>query len=120
MDISKAFDRVWHPGLLAKLHALGFSGKLLDWLADYLKDRSLKVILNGKSSSIKLINAGVPQGSILGPLLFIIFIDDITMGLSSTSILYADDVTLMTFIKSKEDRIPAATSLNQDLCNIEK
>ena len=80
----------------------------------------MKVILNGKSSSTKFINAGVPQGSILGPLLFIIFIDDITLDISSTSILYADDVTLMSFIKSKEERIPAAASLNQDLCNIEK
>ena len=80
----------------------------------------MKVILNGKSSSTKFINAGVPQGSILGPLLFIIFIDDITLDISSTSILYADDVTLMIFIKSKEERIPAAASLNQDLCNIEK
>ena len=120
LDISKAFDRVWHPGLLVKLRALGFAGKLLHWLADYLRNRSMKIILNGKSSSTKFINAGVPQGSILGPLLFIIFIDDITLDISSTSILYADDVTLMSFIKSKEERIPAAASLNQDLCNIEK
>ena len=63
-------DRVWHPGLLVKLRALGFAGKLLHWLADYLRNRSMKVILNGKSSSTKFINAGVPQGSILGPLLF--------------------------------------------------
>ena len=57
----------------------------------------MKVILNGKSSSTKFINAGFPQGSILGPLLFIIFIDDITLDISNTSILYADDVTLMSF-----------------------
>ena len=77
LDISKAFDSVWHPGLLVKLRALGFAGKLLHWLADYLRNHSMKVILNEKSSSTKFINAGVPQGSILGPLLFIIFIDDI-------------------------------------------
>ena len=115
LDISKAFDRVLHPGLLVKLRALGFAGKLLHWLADYLRNRSMKVILNGKSSSTKFINAGVPQGSILGPLLFIIFIDDITLDISSTSILYADDVTLMSFIKSKEERIPAAASLKTGL-----
>lgn len=119
LDISKAFDRVWHRGLLAKLSALGFSGKLLKWLQDYLSNRSLKVILNGKESSVKLINAGVPQGSILGPLLFIIFIDDITHGLTNPSILYADDVTLMTFIKSKDERVAAASSLNLDLQEIE-
>ena len=119
LDISKAFDRVWHPGLLEKLSALGFSGKLLAWLADYLSNRSMKVILNGKSSSLKWINAGVPQGSILGPLLFIIFIDDISQRLTNTSILYADDVTLMTFIESREDRQAAAASLNKDLLEIE-
>ena len=118
LDISKAFDRVWHPGLLVKLRTLGFAGKLLHWLADYLRNRSMKVILNGKSSSTKFINAGVPQGSILGPLLFIVFIDDITLDISSTSILYADDVTLMSFIKSKEERIPAAASLNQDFATL--
>ena len=107
-------------GIRVKLRALGFAGKLLHWLADYLRNRSMKVILNGKSSSTKFINAGVPQGSILGPLLFIICIDDITLDISSTSILYADDVTLMSFIKSKEERIPAAALLNQELCNIEK
>ena len=111
LDISKAFDRGWHPGLLVKLCALGFAGKLLHWLADYLKNHSMKVTLNGKSTSTKFINAGVPQGTILEPLLFIILIDDITLDISSTSILYADDVTLMSFIKSKEERIPAAASL---------
>ena len=118
LDISKAFDRVWHPGLLVKLRALGFAGKLLHWLADYLRNRSMKVILDGRSSSTKFINAGVPQGSILGPLLFIIFIDDITLDISSTSILYAGDVTLMGFIGSRGERVPAAASLNRDLCSI--
>ena len=120
LDISKAFDRVWHSGLLVKLRALGFAGKLLHWLADYLRGRSMKVILNGKSSSTKFINAGVPQGSILGPLLFVIFIDDITLDISSASVLCAGDVTLMSFIKSRGERIPAAASLGRDLCNIER
>ena len=105
-------------GLLVGLRALGFAGRLLHWLADCLRNRSMKVILNGKSSSTRFINAGVPQGSILGPLLFIIFIDDITLDISSTSILYADDVTLVSFIGSRGERMPAAASLNQDLCNI--
>ena len=59
---AKLWHRVWHPGLLAKLRAVGFTGKLLDWLTDYLKARSMKVVLNGKSSNIKLINAGRPPG----------------------------------------------------------
>ncbi|XP_072051972.1 uncharacterized protein [Amphiura filiformis] len=119
LDISRAFDRVWHTGLLEKLSALGFSGTLHAWLTDYLKDRSLKVVLNGRESGSKKINAGVPQGSILGPLLFIIFIDDISQDLNNQSILYADDATIMSFIKSREDRLPAAASLNRDLAKIE-
>jgi len=115
LDISRAFDRVWHPGVLAKLAALGFSGTLLKWLTDYLHDRSLKVVLNGRSSGVKSINAGVPQGSILGPLLFLIFIDDISDNLNNQSILYADDSTIMAFIKSKGERKTAAESLNHDL-----
>ena len=67
LHISRAFDRVWHPGLLEKISALGFTGTLHAWLTDYLKDRSLKVVLNGRESGVKRINAGVPQGSILGP-----------------------------------------------------
>ena len=67
LDNSRAFDRVWHPGLLEKLSALGFSGALHAWLTDYLKDRSLSVVLNGRESGLKRINCGVPQGSILGP-----------------------------------------------------
>ena len=119
LDISRAFDHVWHPGLLEKLSALGFSGTLHAWLTDYLKNRSLKVILNERESGVKRINAGVPQGSILGPLLFIIFIDDISQDLKNQSILYADDANIMSFIKSSEDILPAAASLNQDLAKIE-
>ena len=119
LDIARAFDRVWHPGLLEKLSALGFSGTLHAWLTDYLKDRSLKVVLNGRESGVKSINAGVPQGSILGPLLFITFIDDISQDLENQSILYADEATIMSFVKSSKDRPLAATSLNQDLAKIE-
>ena len=99
--------------------AAPFAGKLLDCLV-YLWNCSLKFVLNGKSSSLKSTNSGIIQGSILSPLLFIIFIDDIThQGLSNSSILYVDDVTLMAFMKSKEERSTAANSLNKDLSRIE-
>ena len=68
----------------------------------YLQGRSLKVVLNGHESSAKIINAGVPQGSILGHMLFIIFIDDILQDLINETILYADDATIMSFINSKD------------------
>ena len=72
MDISKAFYRGWHRGLLCKLESAGISGSLLSWFKDYLNDR--KVVLPGSASSWAFIKAGVPQGSILGPLLFLIYI----------------------------------------------
>ena len=77
LDISKAFDRVWHRDLLTKLIAVGFSKNMTDWFHSYLTNRQQRVCIRGVSSSWQKINVGVPQGSILGPTLFIIFINDI-------------------------------------------
>ena len=73
-DISKAFDRVWHRGLLFKLKQSGISGNLLNWFENYLSGRSRRVVINGSNSDWLSINAGVPRGFILEPLLFIIFL----------------------------------------------
>ena len=81
LDISKAFDKVWYKGIIFKLQQNGIPGKLLRVLSDFLKDRKQRVILNGQFSSWASVNAGVPQGSILGPLLFLIYINDLTDGL---------------------------------------
>ena len=73
-DVSKAFDRVWHKGLLFKLRQNGIDGKLLEWLNSYLSQRKQKVSFKSCYSGLKSIFAGVPQGSVLGPLLFLAYI----------------------------------------------
>ena len=83
MDITKAFDRVWHKGLLFKLNNIGVTGSLLLWIQNYLCNRNQRVVIANKMSNLSEILAGVPQGSILGPLLFLIFINDIDLGVSS-------------------------------------
>ena len=89
-DISKAFDRVWHKGLLFKLESVGIGGSLLNCLI--LTIESKWFVLPGTSSSWASVIAGVPQGSILGPLLFLVYINDIVEGINSTIRLFADDI----------------------------
>ena len=97
-DISKAFDKVWHEGLIFKLKRMGISGSLLEWFKDYLSNRLQRVIIRGQHSLWGLIKAGVPQGSVLGPLLFLIYINDIADNLTCKIKLFADDTTLyLTF-----------------------
>jgi hypothetical protein len=116
LDISKAFDRVWHDGLLYKLKQHGIKGKLLAWLMNYLKDRQQRVTINGVSSAWGNIEAGVPQGSVLGPLLFLIFINDITNVIKNCKIrLFADDTCLFIEVDNHQD---SANKLNEDLASI--
>ena len=96
-DLSKAFDTVPHQGLLNALSRIGISGSLHKWFTSYLSGRSQQVVLDGCSSSCVPVSSGVPQGSILGPLLFCIYMNPIaSIPLSSTSrlLLYADDILL--------------------------
>ena len=95
-DIEKAFDKVWHNGLLFKLDKLKIPDQLGKWIQSYLSNRSFKVRVNGQFSSSRPIQAGVPQGSVLGPILFNIFFNDVLeeIGDKVERALYADDVSL--------------------------
>ena len=102
LNISKAFDKVWHDGIVFQLTQNGMSGNLLQPLRNFLNERKQWVVLNGQFFSWKNVNAGVPQGSILGPLLFLIYINGLTEGFSSNAKLFADDTL-------------SANNLNKDL-----
>ena len=94
-NISKAFDRVWHEGLIYKLKAVSVSGDVLRWFQSYLSRRCQRVVLLGSfSERIYIIKAGVPQGSISGPLLFLLYIDDIVKNIRFIIRLFADDTSL--------------------------
>ena len=112
LDISKAFDKVWHDGLVFKLKTFGITGPLLLLIESYLSSRQQRVILNGKYSDWSFITAGVPQGSVLGPLFFLIYINDLVDDVSSDAKLFADDTSLFTVVC---DETVAADQLNRDL-----
>ena len=112
LDISKAFDRVWHDGLIHKLKRCDDSGQLLSLIKSFLKDRKQRTVLNGHCSNWGDILAGVPQGSILGPLFFLVYINDLTADLKCNVKLFADDTSLFTVAREANE---AAEHMNQDL-----
>ena len=93
-DISKAFDKVWHEGLLYKMENIGVTGGLLDWFQSYLADRQQRVALQGQSSDWGKVKAGVPQGSVLGPILFLVYINDLASSVNCGIRMFADDTCL--------------------------
>ena len=96
-DIFKAFDKVWYKGLICKLKQNGISGNLLDTITDFLNSRKQRVVLNGQFSSWTSTEAGVPQGWLLGPLLFLIYVNDPSDDLIANVKLFVDDVSLFPF-----------------------
>ena len=92
--MSKAFDRVWHKGLIIKLFQLEICGSLLQWFSNYLSCCSQSVMVNTIRLRPRSIYAGVPQGSVLGPILFLVYVNDMSENLISMSRLFADDTSL--------------------------
>ena len=101
LDISKAFEKVWHQGLLIKLKLYGVEGNLFCLLENYLQDRKQRVILHGHCSYWKHIVSGVPQGSFLGPLLFLIYINNLPNGIVSICKIFADDTSYFSKVFDK-------------------
>ena len=112
LDISKAFDKAWHEELLLKVSLNGISGNLLKLSRDFLYCCKQRVVLNGQNSSWENVNAGVPQGSILGPLLFLIYINDLSNGVSSSYKLFVDDTSLFSVVNDIQS---SAATLHIDL-----
>ena len=117
LDIYKAFDTVWHDGLLYKLKAYGVQGELLSRLRNYLQKRKQRVVLNGQTSEWRDIISGVPQGSVLGPLLFLIYINDLPGSLTSLCKIFADDTSLFSKVHGINK---SANELNGDLEKISR
>jgi hypothetical protein len=116
LDFSKAFDKVPHKRLIKKLKAHGIEGELSKWIENWLGDRRQRVVIGGEYSQWGKVKSGVPQGSVLGPILFIIFINDIDEGLVSKITKFADDCKLCKSISNTED----VNILRQDLEKLSK
>ena len=111
LDISKAFDRVPHERLLRKMDHYGIRGSTLEWIRAFLTDRVQQVTVEGATSDSIQVLSGVPQGTVLGPLLFLVFINDLPDCVDSGIRLFADDCTLYRCIKNQKD----CDTLQQDL-----
>ena len=114
LDFSKAFDKVPHRHLLTKLAAYGISPTLVAWIESYLTNRRQRVVLGEAVSDWKPATSGVPQGSVLGPMLFIIYVNDLPSIVRSECKLYADDCKILGVVSSKEE----AARIQKDLDNI--
>ena len=115
IDLQKAFDTINHEILLGKLHAIGFSEKTVAWFKSYLSDQAFKVNINNHFSDLSKISCGVPQRSILGPLLFLLYINDMPLAVHSNLFLYADNFGL-TFQHKVVHTIE--NQLNKDCANL--
>ena len=114
LDFSKAFDLVGHQRLIKKLQYYGIRDTTLQWISAWLVGRTQKVVVDGASSSASPVKSGVPQGTVLGPLLFILYINDINANTTSSIRLFADDALLYRIIRTEQD----AEELQKDLSQL--
>ena len=113
MDFAKVFDKVAHNRLLYKLSAYGVKGNTLGWIGSFLSRRSQKVVLEGKSSSSASVLSGVPKGSVLGPVLFLIYINDLPEYVANSTVrLFADDTLMYLTFHNSSDCIKLQEDLN--------
>jgi len=103
LDFAKAFDKVPHRRLLAKLQAHGMDGQVVRWIASWLRGRKQRVSLDGYSSRWADVLSGIPQGSVLGPLLFLTFINDLEDGIMNTILKFADDTKIFSKVTNTID-----------------
>ena len=115
IDFSKAFDTVPHRRMLGKLEAYDIRGNSLSWIKGFLYDRTQEVVVNGTKSEPGSGISGIPQGSVLGPLLFVVYINDLLDNISSAGLMFADDTKIFRLISSRED----ALELQSDIAKLE-
>ena len=113
LDMSKTFDKVRHERHFLKLYQYGIRGNMLTWLQSFLGGQSQRVVLNGHYSTPCDVISGVPQGSVLGPTLFLIYINDIVDGIQSTIGLFADDCLVYRCVSSPADQCILQEYLNR-------
>ena len=104
LDFTKAFDKVPHNRLMSKINSIGFNTETLHWIKAFLSERVQQVCINGSNSTWKPVTSGIPQGSVLGPILFVLYINDLPSNILSDVYMFADDTKIFNIIKSPEDQ----------------
>ena len=115
IDFSKAYDKVDHGVLLRKVKKLGIDGNVGKWIASFISNRPQQVVVDGQKSDVEIIQSGIPQGSVLGPILFLLYIGDVREK-GGKALIYVDDVKLKKYVYNEDD----VSSLQDELENLYK